>query len=535
MTMSIQDYRSETFLPRDRTLTSCLHESASRFPDKTGIIFEDSRLSYSEIDAQAQGLACKLIASGACPGDRVALHMHNCSDLAISYFACFYAGAIAVPINTRMKAKEIEYVLTHSGASLYLGQPELLPQIEEIRAGLYNIRQFASNWRELEGCLPATHLPLVTADQPAAILYTSGTTAQPKGAVHTHRTLLSGARGLSLEHDDAAAIVTPMVHALAFLTLIASVESAATAVIAGSFDPDAVLDAIERHRCTYMPAMPVMCRALIAAQKARPRNVRSMKRYLAGGDSVPPALKGELDRYFGRPLHEGFGITETGAIAMNWSVAASHAGSFGRAAPGVDIEAANINGDLVAAKAVGEMIVRSPGNMAGYWNDPDATEKALKDGWFYTGDLVSKDCDGYLYFHGRKKEIIVRGGSNISPQEVEEALYQHPGVREAGVTGVPDATWGERVVAFVSPRSSHAVTADELIGFVAKRLAAYKTPEEIVFLDALPKNTAGKIQRRALRDSLANPATKRSRNLDRTLRVASNPYNAQAGRHRSAG
>jgi long-chain acyl-CoA synthetase len=218
-------------------------------------------------------------------------------------------------------------------------------------------------------------------------------------------------------------------------------------------------------------------------------------------------LKSEFARCFGRPLHEGFGITETGLIATNWSAASSPAGSFGRAVPGVDIEVANANGEPVAAGTVGEMIVRSAGNMAGYWNDCGAAEKAIKDRWFYTGDLVWQDCDGNLYFHGRKKEIIVRGGSNISPQEVEAVLYQHPGVREAGVAGVPDAIWGERVVAFVNQRAGQMVTADELIGFVAKRLAAYKTPEEIVFLDSLPKNAAGKIQRRALRDCIARPVT----------------------------
>jgi long-chain acyl-CoA synthetase len=482
-----------------------LRKAAAHFPDKAALIFEDRRLSYSKFGAEVQRLARKLIASGVCPGDRVALHMHNCSDLAISCFACLYAGAIAVPVNTRMKAKEIEYVLTHSGASLYLGQPELFLEIEDIQAGLSGIRQFARDWRELEDCLPAPHLPALTADQPAAILYTSGTTARPKGAVHTHRTLLNAARGLSLEGDDVAAIVTPMVHAMAFLTLLASVDKAATAVIPGCFEPEAVLDAIARYRCTYMPAMPVMYRALIAAQKARPRDVRSGKRYLAGGDSVPPELKSEFARCFGRPLHEGFGITETGLIATNWSAASSPAGSFGRAVPGVDIEVANANGEPVTAGTVGEMIVRSAGSMVGYWNDRVATEKAITDRWFHTGDLVWQDCDGYLYFHGRKKEIIVRGGSNISPQEVEAVLYQHPGVREAGVAGVSDAIWGERVVAFVNQRAGQTVTADELIGFVAKRLAAYKTPEEVVFLDSLPKNAAGKIQRRALRDCIVRP------------------------------
>jgi long-chain acyl-CoA synthetase len=485
-------------------LASYLGGAAAHSPNKPAIIFDGRTLSYLELDREAQRRALTLIASGIGPGDRVALHMDNGSELAVSYFACFYAGAIAVPVNTRMKGPEIEYVLAHSGASIYLGQPELFREVADIQPRFPRMRQFAVDWRALEACVDestARTLPAVAADRPAVILYTSGTTARPKGVVHTHRSLLNAARNFSLESDDIAMIVTPMVHGAAFMTLLASVDVAATAVVVARFDPEAVLDAIARHRGTYLFAMPVMCRALIAAQSARPRDVSSGKRYLAGGDAVPPALQSEFARCFGRPLHEFFGTTETGPIAANWSSAASCIGSFGCAVPGVDIKVVDANGKPVSHGAIGEMIIRSPSNMAGYWNDQDTTKTALRDRWFHTGDLVRQESDGYLWFQGRRKEIIVRGGSNISPQEVEAVLYQHAGVRDAGVIGEPDANWGERVVAFVSRRPGHAVTAEELITFVAKRLAAYKTPEEIVFLDDLPKSAAGKVLRRALQET----------------------------------
>jgi long-chain acyl-CoA synthetase len=273
------------------------------------------------------------------------------------------------------------------------------------------------------------------------------------------------------------------------------------AVIVAQFDPDDVLDAVARHRATFLFGMPVMCRALIATQRARPRDVSSGDRYLAGGDAVPPALKAEFARCFGRPLHEAFGATETGVIAVNWSNTASRVGSFGRAVSGVEIAVADENRGSASAGIVGEMIVRSAGNMMGYWNDEDATEKAMKDGWFHSGDRIRQDCDGYLWFLGRRKEIIVRGGSNISPQEVEAVLYRHVGVRDAGVVGVPDTIWGERVVAFVSRRPGPQVTEHDLVAFVAMRLAAYKTPEKVVFLDDLPKSAAGKVVRRALREA----------------------------------
>jgi long-chain acyl-CoA synthetase len=506
---TILDAQPNRFLREpERCLTSYLHEAALRCPNKVGVIFEDRRFSYCEIDLEAQCLARKLIASGVGSGDRIALHMHNGSDLAIGYFACFYAGAVAVPVNTGMKAREIEYVLAHSGASIYLGQPELFREIQDIQARFAGIRHFIADCREFEipsDCSAARSFPRIEVDRPAAILYTSGTTAWPKGVVHTHRTLLHAARGLGVQEREIVTIVTPMVHAAAFMMLLASVDATATALIAARFEPDAALDAIARYRGTYLLAMPVMYRALIAAQRTSARDVRSVERYLATGDTVPSTLKCEFAECFGHPLYELFGTTEAGLVAANWSSAASHLGSFGRAVPGVEIALADESDDAASGGRVGEMIVRSAATMVGYWKDEGATKKALENGWFRTGDVVRQDFDGYLWFQGRKKEIIVRGGSSVSPQEVEAVLHQHAGVREAGVVGVPDATWGERVVAFVSRWSNQSVSADELIAFVATRLAAYKIPERIVFLEVLPKGDTGKIQRRALRLALTGP------------------------------
>jgi long-chain acyl-CoA synthetase len=485
-------------------LVSSLRRAAASFPNKSGIILGRRTVTYSELDHEARHLALKLVACGVRPGDRVALHLYNGPDLAISYFACFYAGAIAVPINTRMKAPEIEYVLKHSGSSMYLGQPELFREIEDIRLRFPCIRHFAVGTSELDAAsqgLAAVRLPDVGPDQPALILYTSGSTARPKGVLHTQRSLWNAAQGFCIEETDVVLLITPMVHVAAFLEMIAITEAVATAIVVPQFEPDAVLDAIAYHRTTYLFGMPAMYRALIAAQKAQPRDVSSGKRYLAAGDAVPPALQTEFAQCFGRPLHEGFGTTETGVTAINWSCAEARTGSFGRAAPGVEIRVVDDDGNSVPAEVPGEMIVRSHGNLVGYWDDQTATEKAIRGGWFHTGDIVHEDGDGYFWFLGRKKEIIVHGGSNVSPQEVEAVLYQHAAVRDAGVVGAPDEFWGERVVAFVSRRSGHKVTRGELIAFVAQRLAAYKIPEQVVFLHELPKNAVGKVSRRALRET----------------------------------
>jgi long-chain acyl-CoA synthetase len=488
----------------DHQLALCLATAAQRFPDKTAIMSGGKRLSYREFDAQARRLAHRLIHVGVAPGDRVALHMLNGVDLAISYFGCFYAGAIAVPINPRLRSAEIRYVLEHSRASLYLGQPELVseiaamaPTMQRVRAFVLDVRLFAAQADRQA----IRSLRRADPDEPAVILYTSGSTARPKGVTHTHRTALEGARSIGIATADVVAVATLMAHGAGFMTQLACVDAAATAVIAGRLEAHLLLDNIAAHRCTRILAMPTFCQELVAAQSERPRDVSSLQHCVAGGDAIPAALTASFAQAFGQPLCETYAMTELGAVAVNGTTEARLQGSVGRVLPHVQVDVAGATGDR--ADAVGELRVRSPSMMVGYWDDPDATAAALQNGWLWTGDLFRRDPEGYLWFAGRRKDIIVRGGSNISPQEVEAVLYEHDGVAEAGVVGAPDPTWGERVVAFVSRASARSVGAEELIAFARARLADYKAPERIFFLDALPKNPVGKVARRTLREMLA--------------------------------
>jgi long-chain acyl-CoA synthetase len=256
-------------------------------------------------------------------------------------------------------------------------------------------------------------LPPVREDDPAVIRYTSGSTARAKGAVHSHRSLLNAAGGLWIESDDVIMIVMSMAHSVALAMLLAGTAAGAASVVVRQFEADPVLDAIACYRATYMIGIPIMYRALTAAQAVQPRDITSMRLWLASGDTIPSALQSNFCRRVGLPLHEIFGATETGVIAANWGCEAKQIGSSGRAAPGVDVAVIDANGDPVSFGSEGEMIVRSPANMIGYWNDPIATAGALVNGWFHTGDLVSQDPDGHLWFRGRKKKIIVRGGANV--------------------------------------------------------------------------------------------------------------------------
>jgi long-chain acyl-CoA synthetase len=410
------------------SLASLLRDAASRVPNKPALYMKDRMLTYAELDGKAQQLARRLIACGTKPGDRVALHMQNGAEIAIAYFACFLSGAIAVPINAQMKGPEIEHVLEHSGSSIYVGQREVA--LEEINSRLPCVQQLLLDQLKLEirfNGLSAITLPPVGEDDPAVILYTSGSTARPKGVLHSHRSLLNAARGLWIESDDVIMIVMSMAHSVALAMLLAGTAAGASSVVIRQFEADPVLDAIACYRATYMIGMPIMYRALTAAQAVQPRDITSMRLWLASGDTIPSALQNNFCRHVGLPLHEIFGATETGLIAANWVCGAKLIGSFGRAAPGVDVAVIDVNGDPVSFGTEGEMIVRSPANMIGYWNDPIATAGALVNGWFHTGNLVSQDPDGHLLFRGRKKEFIVRGGANISPQEIEAIFYQHDG------------------------------------------------------------------------------------------------------------
>ena len=346
-------------------------------------------------------------------------------------------------------------------------------------------------------------LPEVRDDLPALILYTSGTTARPKGVVHNHLSLLGTARTMwpvGISDRTILMVAVPLMHASGLTALmLPAMLAGATAVLAPVFEPGKVLDEIERRRCTFGFGLPAMLQFLTVEQECRPRDVSSMRVWLGGGDAVPVSLQERFHRTFGVPLQEGFAMTESVVITWN-RLGALRPGALGTAADGVALRVLDLSGNPVGDGEIGELAVRSAANFIGYWGDPATTAAALPDGWLLTGDLVRRDADGYFWFEGRRKEVIIRGGSNISPQEVEEALYQHPAVIEVGVIGMPDPIYNEQVVAYISLREGRVAEERELIDFARSRLADYKLPARIFFLPALPKGITGKVQRRALKE-----------------------------------
>ncbi len=482
-------------------LGNLLHARAMENPEKAALFCADGKMSYRVLDETSTRLARWFLEQGLRPGERVAVHWSNSFEVVQLYFALFKAGLIAVAVNVRLKPAEIGYILKHSWARMCFSEPSLASKAE--KAGVYC--PILTVLPQLKGPRGCSGMPPVDPDQPAILLYTSGTTAHPKGVTHTHRTLLCTAEIMArdvMNSSDVVAPMTQLMHAAALnVCLMPCIYVGASMTLLPGFRPDAVLDAIERFRCTVLFGLPTIMQFLVEEQAQSPRQVGSLHTAMSGGDSVPIALQDRFKMLFGIPLQEIYGMTETLPITLI-PKGALRPGSMGVAKEGFELRIVDSAGQDVGENEIGEVIVRSTANCVGYWKDSEATEDALRDGWLRTGDLACRDADGYYWFKGRKKQIIVRAGSNISPQEVEEALYLHPAVLEAGVVGAPDPLYGERVVAFVVARNGQAVDEEAMHAFARQRLADYKVPEQIIFLEELPKGPSGKVQRRALKEML---------------------------------
>jgi acyl-coenzyme A synthetase/AMP-(fatty) acid ligase len=466
--------------------------------------------TYERLATEVERLAGGLAERGLQKGDRVALHMANLPELVIAYFACFRVGVIATPLNIRFKAAELKQLLQRLRPALYIGQAALYSQVASIDSSI-----LASNRRFVVDCpvedpqvQPWTRLfadvdgePVrrtLDVGAPAVLLTTSGTTGQPKLVIHTLETLSKIAEfyeHFDLDEGQIAALAAPMVHASGLFTMLACIRFGVPFVLLERFDPDALLDAIECHRCAWVIGLPVMFAALLRSQEARARNVDSLRTCLAGGDVCQSHLQDRFPSVFGIPLRSVWVSTEVcGSLTYGLQP-----GPVSRPVRGAQVRFVDDNHVPVPPGEVGELVLRGPHVTIGYWAGPGLVEDAPKGGWFHTGDLVRQDEKGNLWFVSRKKHLIIRGGSNISPVEVEHALISHPAVRDAAVVGVPDSELGQRVAGFVQLASSaHSVNLNELRAHVAEQIADYKVPESLIIVREIPRNALGKIDHNLL-------------------------------------
>jgi long-chain acyl-CoA synthetase len=405
------------------TIGDLLAASAAINSQKTAIALQQETISYQELDQSVTILAQWFVQQGYRRGDRIALLWPNSIELVMLFLACFRAGLIAVPVNVGLKTEEVAYVLKHSRAVLSFVHPELASVAEEASRGCLSIARMHTMPAISDEDVDGIALPSVADDDPALIIYTSGTTARPKGVTHSHRSLVENARQTYKAAPDNLQTILLMTQ-MAFISsmcagLLLAVATGATLVLMHGFDALLALDLIERFRCTYSFGLPVMIQCLIEEQTRKPRDVGSLQSFLASGGSVPTNAQEQFSALFGVALREGHGMTEVGTAIVN-PAKLVRPGSLGKPLEDVHVRLVGADGKDVRDGVIGELLLRSPSMFTGYWDDSAATAEAVMNGWMHTGDLCRRDPDGYYWFEGRKREIIVRGGSNISPQEVEE-------------------------------------------------------------------------------------------------------------------
>ncbi|MEV7428173.1 MULTISPECIES: long-chain fatty acid--CoA ligase [unclassified Nocardioides] len=509
-------------LSRSRRLVlgEILARNARRAPARTAVVFEDASLTFAELDERTNRLANALADRGVGHGDKVAVLMYNRLEVVESFFACQKLGACPVPVNFRLAPSELAYVLEDSDAVALLTDGELTALALESTAGLDAVRLVATtgapegraeSYEELlaSGSAAAPDVDVAEEDL-AFLMYTSGTTGRPKGAMLTHQNLLSNTVNWILEMEarpgDSWLSGLPLFHIGGVNGLLPFIYLAGTCIITPStgFDPEESLRLLERHRPSMCYFVPTQWQQICELPRAREIDTSNLRRALWGASQAPPSTLELLVATFPTVgIVNAFGQTEmsSNTCFLKADDAVRKMGSVGLPAVNVEVRIVDEVGRDVARGEVGEIVYRGPTVMKGYYKLPEATADAFRGGWFHSGDLVRQDDEGFIYVVDRVKDMIISGGENIYPAEVERAVERHPAVREVAVVGVPHPRWVETPVAVVVSKDEERPPAEEVLEFLRADLASYKKPSAVVYVDELPRNASGKVLKRTLRDS----------------------------------
>ncbi len=483
------------------------------------------RLNYAQLDRRCNRTADLLVRSGVRAGDRVALLLMNGVEFVESFFAIAKLGAIVVPLNWRLAPDELAFILGDSGAATLIFGAEFAAVAADlygrgrdatdvkrwIQAGGAETAPFAESYAELHLASGEAPPPIGGGDNDELyIMYTSGTTGLPKGAVHTHTSVIAACQTINATEDvryrDVYMVAVPLFHVAALTPFTANVYRGSTSVVLQIFEPQRAWQIIEQEKVNCMIAVPAMLNFMQQAPNFRTVDHSSLRWVMSGAAPVPVSL---IETYTakGIEIHQVYGLTESCGPACLTSPedAVRKAGSTGKAFFHTDVRVVHVTGDDVAPGEVGEVLVRGRHLMKGYWKRPRDTADAIRDGWLYTGDLATVDDEGFVYIQDRKKDMIISGGENIYPAEIENVLLQHPDVLDVAVIGQSSAAWGESPVAIVV--AARAVDAADIIGFTDGKLARYKQPRSFHFVDEIPRNASGKILKRLLRERFPGPAS----------------------------
>jgi len=489
-------------------LASIVTESAARVPDNPAVRLGGTALTYAELDERSARLATLLREQGLEPGDRVGVMLPNVLEFPVAYYGALRAGCVVVPMNVLLKRREIAFYLEDSGSKLLLAWHGFGA---EARDGA------ADAGVELIEVEPASFAALLTAREPtpglvdtaeddtAVILYTSGTTGKPKGAELTHANLFRNADVSSRTTSEIAAgdVVfggLPLFHSFGqTVSMNASLMVGACLTLVPKFDPAEALETMQRDRVTHFYGVPTMYGALLHHPDRESYDTSTLRTCITGGASMPVEVLRGFEEAFGAIVLEGYGLSETSPVSSsNHPDRERKPGSIGTPLEGVEMRVVDEDDNEVAQGEVGEIVIRGHNIMKGYWQRPEATEEAMRGGWFHSGDMARVDEEGYFYIVDRKKDLIIRGGYNVYPREVEEVLYEHPKIREAAVVGVPHDQWGEEIGAAVVLHDGEQLDPAEVSAYVKERIAAYKYPRLVWFVEELPKGPTGKILKREI-------------------------------------
>ena len=473
-------------------------------PDELAIVSADKALSWRQLEEESDRLAGGYRGLGLAPGDRVASLMPNRVDLVVHYLACFKAGLVATPLNYRYTHREIDHALAVSGAKLLLAHEERVEDVtgSELAGDLELGTVYYADGVPLPFGEPLPATEFDPAD-PAAIFFTSGSTGPAKGVTHTRETLrwmiASAVAAFELSEKDVFLPGSSMSHIGSFLWALSTLSAGGRVVVARTIDAHEILPLLREQKPTVLAMIPAALSALIHDHDLQPHDFDSLRLCRAGADKVSTELLHEFAAAAGFPIVEGYGMTEVGIATLNPPSGEIKQGSIGVPISGFRIAIRDEDGNPVEDESVGRIWIHTRSRMAGYWEAPDATAEVVIDEWLDSGDLARADEDGYLWFFGRKKQVIVHDGSNISPYEVEGALVEHPAIDLAAAIGIHDEVHGENVRAYVTlAEGAEQPSRADLIAFCRERIG-YKAPEEIVFIDEMPLNPTGKLDRNGLK------------------------------------
>jgi len=506
------------------TFAHIIHRNALLSPQREAYVYNGERVTFSEYNTRVNRLVNALYKAGLKKGDVLGILSWGCLEYVDLCGAAMKGGFIASPFNARLKADELDYLINYSEAGILFVGPELADLVRSLKPRLPKVRTLV--------CLedPAAEMlgydDLVSAgsveepdvgveeEDPVCIIYTSGTTGLPRGALYTQRCFIDDSRTLvidmGLEQGDKRLQISPLFHIAGNTHMRAFMYIGGTSVIVKFFDPASALKLIQDEKITHVDMVPTHLAAMLAVPDVEKYDVSSLKMMFYGGSSMPTELLRQGMKTFGLIFAQGYGQSESGPMISHLSKEEHNVldrseeeqkilTSAGRPDIGVQVRVVDERDHDVEPGQIGEITIKSGHIMSGYWNKPEDTQATLIDGWLHTGDMGYYDENGYIYIADRKKDMIISGGENVYPREVEDIVYEHPAVREAAVFGIPDPYWVEKVHAVVSLKRGGSLTAEELIAFCKKRLAGYKVPKSVDFVDELPKNAAEKIMKKELK------------------------------------